>query len=109
MTRAAAQGASLREGAGDSKAYVPIRRCHAQEIDLRAVRAVTRAAEQGREEGRRATLAESALLAERHARRARVVLSLAVATALFLGFGAGVVVGARAPREPSDAQEPAGK
>lgn len=77
----------------------PIQRCHAQEIDLGAVRAVMRAAEQGREEGRRSTLAASARLVQTHARRARLVLSLAVATAFFLGLGAGVLVGARAPRE----------
>ena len=108
MSPSAQPRTSRGHDGGNRSASAPIQRCHAQEIDLRAVRAVTRTAEKGRDEGRRAALQETARLVESHARRARVVLSLAVATALFLGFGAGVLVGARAPREPGG-ESPAGK
>jgi len=73
-------------------------RCHAQEIDPRAVQAVCRAAAEGRESGRRQALQEAAAVAARRARRARSVLLLSVTTALLIGFSAGLLMGAGAHR-----------
>lgn len=109
MSRSAAARLSSPDAAAKSRgpsapAPPPTGRCHAQEVDLGAFRAVIRASEQGRNEGRRQALAEATRLAGRRARRERIVLALAVATALFAGFGAGVLVGALAPREPATEQ-----
>jgi hypothetical protein len=75
-----------------------MQRQHAQEVDLRALRAVTRASAQGREEGRREAARELAESGERRARRARSVLIFSVVTALLLGLSVGLALGTRAPR-----------
>lgn len=69
------------------------RRQHAQELDLRALRAVARAAAQGREEGRREAMEDLAALRERRSRRARGVLVFSVVTALLFGLSVGLVLG----------------
>lgn len=75
----------------------PPARCHAQEIDLRAFRAVLRAAAEGRREGHEQALREAERVHASRARRARIVLAFSVLTALFVGLSVGVLVGAFAP------------
>jgi hypothetical protein len=75
-----------------------IKHLHAREIDLGAVQAVCRASAEGRRTGRQETLREAAVLVRRGARRARWILFLSVATALLVGFTAGLLLGATSPR-----------
>lgn len=73
-------------------------RCRSREIDLRVFQAVIRASEEGRREGREQALTEAARANAARRRKARLVLGFSVITALLLGFTAGVLAGALAPR-----------
>lgn len=75
-----------------------IQRLHAREIDPDAVRAVLRASERGRREGREIALREAAGRARLRDKRARSILVLSVVIALFAGFSAGACLGSTSPR-----------
>ncbi len=82
-------------------------RCRSQEIDLRVFQAVIRASAEGRREGRKQALTEAALASAKRRRNARLILGFSVITALLLGFTAGVLAGALAPR-PKPVSEASG-
>lgn len=75
-----------------------IQRLHAREIDPDAVRAVLRASEKGRREGRDLALREAARRARVRDKRARSILWVSVVTALLAGFSVGAWLGATSPR-----------
>lgn len=73
-------------------------RLHAKWIDLDAIQAVLEAAASGRKEGQEAALREAAATARGRSRRQHWILFASVLTALFLGFSAGLLLGATSPR-----------
>lgn len=79
-----------------SSSRPPAPRCLTQELEMDAFRAIARAAEVGREQGREAAMA----------RVRRIGLPLIVA-ALLLSLGLGFVAGLSAARSPAAAESPA--